>query len=214
MFFPLVGTLVGVLLAAVGAGGLQIGSPLVAGFLVTAAWALVTGGFHLDGLADTFDGLSGGRGDRIRTLEIMRDSRIGTHGAVALVLVLLGKVLVLADLLSIDGGTGLWMVPVAARAAAVPSIAWFRYARAEGLGLQMHRNVTAEGLVVAQAAALAALWLGGLDRWPVFAGAYAVTFGFALWTSRKLGGLTGDTYGAAIELSELVALVGLLSTAS
>lgn len=210
MFFPLVGTLIGVLLTAVGGLGLQLGSPLVAGFLVTLAWTLVTGGFHLDGLADTFDGLSGGRGDRARTLEIMRDSRIGTHGAVALVLVLLGKVLVASDLLANDGATGLWIVPVAARAAVVPSIAWFRYARAEGLGLQMHRNATAEGVMVSQAVALATLWLSGLDRWPAFAGGYTVAFGFSWWMSRKLGGLTGDTYGAALELSELAALVSLL----
>jgi len=213
MYFPLVGTLIGLLLTAAGGLGLKIGSPLVAGFLLTLAWTLVTGGFHLDGLADTFDGLSGGRGDRTRTLEIMRDSRIGTHGAVALVLLLLGKVFAAADLLSNDGGAGLWIVPVAARAAVVPIIAWFRYARSEGLGLQMHRHGSAEGVIVTQAIALGALWLSGLDGWPVFVGAYVFAFGFAWWVSRKLGGLTGDTYGAAIELSELAALVSLLGFA-
>jgi adenosylcobinamide-GDP ribazoletransferase len=213
MFFPVVGTLIGVLLAAAGAAGMSIGSPLVAGFGITLVWVLITGGFHLDGLADTFDGLSGGRADRARTLEIMRDSRIGTHGAVALVLLLFGKVVLTADLLQLAETGVIWVVPVAARAAVVPTVAWFRYARTEGLGLQMHRNATAETVMISQAVALAALWLAGIDHLPAFAATYAAVFAFSWWMSRKLSGLTGDTYGAAIEIGELAGLAGLLGFA-
>lgn len=210
MFFPVVGGAVGVLLAATASAGQSFGSPMVAAFFVVVVWTLLTGALHLDGLADTFDGLAGGRGDKERALEIMRDSRIGTHGAVALVLVLLGKTLVVADLIAKDGGGSLWVVPMAARATVVPAMAWFRYARPEGLGKDMKRNASAEAVAVSQAFMLAGLWFAGTEHWPAVAAAYGATLLTALVLSRKLGGLTGDIYGALIELSELAGLTGLL----
>lgn len=210
MFFPVVGAAVGVLLAATASAGESFGSPTVAAFFVIAVWTLLTGALHLDGLADTFDGLAAGRGDKERVLEVMRDSRIGTHGAVALVLVLLGKTLLVTDLVARDGGGSLWVVPMAARAAVVPAMAWFRYARPEGLGKDMKRNASAEAVGVAQAFMLAGLWLAGIEQWTAVAAAYGATLLIALVLSRKLGGLTGDIYGALIELSELAGLTGLL----
>ena len=92
----------------------------------------MTGGLHLDGVADVFDGLGGGHGDRERILRIMRDSRIGAHGATALVLVLAVKVAALAELL---GRGALWplvVAPAVARFAVVPLIVLLPYARRGG----------------------------------------------------------------------------------
>src|SRR5262249_40082429 len=97
-FFPLVGLLLGVVLAGMAwliPPGATAG---LVGVGLTALLAVLTGGFHLDGLADVFDGLGGGRGDRERMLAIMKDSRIGAHGAAALVLVLMGKAFALVGL--------------------------------------------------------------------------------------------------------------------
>ena len=209
-FFPVVGGGIGALLVAVVVGSSRVFTPNVAAFCVLVTWALITGGLHLDGLADTFDGLGGGRGDRARALQIMQDSRIGTHGAVALFLVLLGKFLVLADLMTHKGAGALWLAPLAARTAVVVVIALFRYARPDGLGKQMHDNARAHVLAIAHAFMLAGLWVAGFDRWPVVAAGHAAAVVFALWIKPKLGGLTGDTYGAIIEISELAALTALL----
>lgn len=205
-FFPLVGLAIGGVLFGVGKGAAPFLSPLVTAFLITLAWAWITGALHLDGLADTFDGLAGGRGDRTRTLEIMRDSRIGTHGAVALVLLLLGKVILTAELVGTQTQV-LWLIPVAARAAVVPAIAWFPYARLDGLGRAMHDHAGATSVLVAQVFLHATLLWVGLAHWPPVAAAFGVTALASVWFARKLGGLTGDTYGACIELAEAAALL-------
>src|SRR5262245_55001375 len=98
-FFPLVGLVLGLVLT--GLGSLMSGalSPPLAATLLVALLAGMTGGLHLDGVADVFDALGGGRGDRKRMLDIMRDSRIGAHGAAALVLLLLAKIFAVAQLL-------------------------------------------------------------------------------------------------------------------
>ncbi|MDX2024272.1 MAG: adenosylcobinamide-GDP ribazoletransferase [Deltaproteobacteria bacterium] len=204
-FFPLVGLVIGGLLFGVATLATPFVSPLGTAFLITGMWAWLTGGLHLDGLADTFDGLSGGRGDRARTLEIMRDSRIGTHGAVALVLLLIGKVTFTAELVGTQAQV-LCLVPAAARAAVVPAIACFPYARPDGLGRAMRDNAQRSGILISQLFLLATLLWVGFEQWPRVAAAFIATAATSLWLSRKLGGLTGDTYGACIELAELAAL--------
>ena len=208
-YFPVVGVVLGAVLFGVSQTAARFSSPLVTAFIITVVWAWITGGLHLDGLADTFDGLGGGRGDRTRALSIMRDSRIGTHGAVALILVLVGKVILTASLV---GTHMLWLIPLAARAAIVPAIAWLPYARPDGLGRAMHEHARVSGVVLSQAfLVMGLLWLG-LHHWPVAAAAYGVTALVAMWLTRKLGGLTGDTYGACIELAELAALLAAQHT--
>ena len=98
-FFPLVGLVLGLALAAAGAVAASELSPVVGAVLLAALLAALTGGLHLDGLADVFDAVGGGRGDRARMLELMRDSRIGAHGAVALVLLLAAKIAALTQVI-------------------------------------------------------------------------------------------------------------------
>jgi adenosylcobinamide-GDP ribazoletransferase len=181
----------------------------LAAALALAAWVAITGGLHLDGLADTVDGLSGGRGERARTLEIMRDSRIGAHGALALALLLMLKWAALERIFT-QSTRPLWLLaPLAARYAATALIALFPYARSAGLGGPFVGLVRGPALGLgAVPLVCSAAWLGPWAMLPV-AVALGVAFVLAWRAHKLLGGLTGDVYGAAIELAELGALLSL-----
>ncbi len=203
VWFPAVGALLGAIsFAAARAAGPHVSAATLAVALV-ALHAALTGGLHLDGLADTFDAWGGGRGDRERMLEIMRDSRIGAHGAAALALLLIAKVLAVHDLLA--RGT-LWPIaagPIAARWAVVPLIALFPYARPSGLGTPFHAERRLVHVLLATGLAAPAALLWGAPALRAGIAALAVQVGIALALAPRLGGLTGDVYGAAIEISEL-----------
>lgn len=213
-FFPLVGVLLGATLAAL-AWLLDGRLPAsVLAVLAAALLAIVTGALHLDGVADTFDALGAPGADRARMLEILRDSRIGAHGATALLLVVLLKVTALHAILA--GGHApvaatLIAFPALARFAAALVIVLFPYARTRGLGVAFHaharpRDVAAAGLV----AALAVLAAG---RASVLAALVAtgLVLLFVRRVAGRLGGVTGDVCGAAIELAEVLFLVVVLA---
>lgn len=206
-WFPLPGLLLG----ALAAGSAQVLSgrlaPGVLAALVVAGLAWLTGALHLDGLADVADGLGGGHGDAGRTLAIMRDSRIGAFGAVAVFLLLAVKVTAVAELVGQGSGWALLCAPALARFAAVPLVVLFPYARPEGLGRPFHDGGGPRELAVAGALAAAILACAGLRS--AFPAAAALTAAgvLAFAVRRRLGGLTGDVYGAAVELAETVFLV-------
>jgi adenosylcobinamide-GDP ribazoletransferase len=205
-WFPLAGAAMGLLVA--GAAYLARGhvpAPL-AGVLAAAALAWLSGGLHLDGLADLFDGLSGGHGDRDRILAIMRDGRIGAHGAAALVLVLLVKAAALAELAARGDPWMIAAAPAVARFAAVPLVVWFPYAREEGLGKAFRGTAGSREIAVAALLAAAALAPAVPRSLASATAALAVAGALALAVRRRLGGLTGDVYGAAIELAEVAFL--------
>lgn len=211
-WFPVVGVLVGAVGALAWWAGQALWGPWPAAIAAVAATVLVTGAFHEDGLADTFDGLGGSPG-RERALEIMKDSRLGSYGALAMVLVLLGRIAALAGLgaaapAALVGGHAL------ARFAPLPLIRWLPYARAEGAGRPFAGGVTDPGLVAAAlftAALTALLWgVAALVAW-LFAA--AVTLVLAAWFRRRLAGITGDTLGAVNQLVEVTALLVLLAVA-
>ena len=210
--FPLVGLLLG---AIAGAVALLLhpwcGVPLAALFGVLAL-ALLTGGFHLDGLADTCDGIFSAR-TRDRMLEIMRDSRLGTHGGLALIFVLVAKVLVVGELLLRD------IHPIAALAAAcavgrgmaVLLMYRHRYAREKGLGNLFIGKISLQQTLVTMAMAIAlATALLGLQGLRAALITLVLIWGLGWALKRTLGGQTGDTLGAAIELGELLFLLALL----
>jgi adenosylcobinamide-GDP ribazoletransferase len=206
-FFAGVGLLLGALLGSVAWLLAPLG-PRLSAAGVLAAWAFLTGALHLDGLADTVDGLSGGRGERARTLEIMRDSRIGAHGATALVLALALKWACLEALFE-EGQRTWWLVPVVARFLCTLLLASFSYARESGLGSAFARRVG--GLEVALGAlvvAPAVVW-AGLDFAVGALVGTACGMALALRVNRRLGGLTGDVHGAAIEVAEIGCLLAL-----
>ncbi len=209
-WFPLAGASMGLVVAA---AAHLVGRHLPAalgGVLAAAALAWMSGALHLDGLADTFDGLSGGRGDRERILAIMRDGRIGAHGATALLLVLLAKAAALAAILARGDLWPLVAAPAVARFAAVPLVVAFPYIRAEGLGKAFHGSAGIREIAVAAALAAAAIAPSAPASLAPSAAALVAAGALALRVRRRLGGLTGDVYGAAIEIAE----VAYLSTAA
>jgi adenosylcobinamide-GDP ribazoletransferase len=230
---PLVGALLAVPAAAVAVAARAAGTgPLVAAALAVAVLAWASGGLHLDGLADTVDGLAAARGDRGRALEVMRQGPVGPLGACALVLVLLVQVSALARCLAAgDGaGWGVWgalALPAAAAAgrAVLPLLCVHGVpaARAGGLGATVAGTVprpvaAAVPLVTAALAAVAVALAPGLlpGAGPVRV-ALAVLGGClvgALLAARaagRVGGVTGDVLGAGVEWGTTAALV-LLAT--
>lgn len=205
--FPLVGLLLGVLIGGI-ASVLPAALPADArGVVVVAVLALLTGGLHLDGLADVFDALGGGRGSRERMLAILDDPRTGAHGAAALGLALIAKVSAAGALIARHELALLVVAPVIARAAIVALVVGFPAARREGLGHAFHER--ARGVHLAGAAWLAAIvaaCAGGAVVVPALGG-LAVALGVALWMNRHLGGLNGDVHGAALELAEVTFLL-------
>ena len=212
--YPLVGALVG----GIGAGvyalarALGLGAP-VAAIWTLAALLLVTGGLHEDGLADTADGLGGGRSVE-RRLAIMRDSRIGSFGALALVLSCALRIAAIAALSPRVAVGTLVASGALGRAAMLLPLLLLRPARADGLGASLaNRPVAAgaAGLTLGAALALAVLPAG----WAAGALALAALGGLgAAWAARRLlGGYTGDVFGATSVVVECLILT-LLSMRS
>ena len=208
-FYPLVGLMLGCGLAAIDwllAGTLPAGAR--AAVLVTLL-AVATRGLHLDGLVDTFDGLLGGR-DVPHRLEIMRDPRAGSFGVAALVLVLLLKWSALTGLVPPLRRPGLLLVPALARYAMVVTAAAIPYARPEGLGAGYHRAARGMPLLAAGVtAAVASALLFGVAGLALLAVATATALMIGWWALRRVGGVTGDVYGAVCELTEAVMLLAL-----
>lgn len=207
LFFPAVGLVIGVLLAGLHAA-LWLTDPGVLAGLILAVWVLLTGGLHLDGLADTADAWIGGQGDRGRTLAIMKDPRSGPLAIVAVVLVLLNKFAALEFLLVGDAYAVLLFAPTLGRAFVVLLLITTPYVRSDGLGSPYVQYLPQSScgvlLVLVSAVAVASLgWQGG-----ALLGALGVGFlGMRRWLLNRLGGVTGDILGAACELAETVALL-------
>lgn len=206
-WFPAVGLLLGGTLAVIAQLGRGHISVELLALAVVAVLAALTGGLHLDGVADVFDGIAGGRGDRERTLAIMRDSRIGAFGAMALVFAVLAKVFAIASVVRTDASWALWTFPVAARWAVCPLVVCFPYARKEGLGRPFNGHARLIHLVLGTALASGVLAFAGAQTVAPAIAALAAAFALALWIQRRLGGLTGDVYGAAIEVAEIAFLI-------
>ena len=176
------------------------------GVVLVAVLALLTRGLHLDGLADTYDALAGGN-DRERRLEILRDPHVGAFGVVAVVLLLLAKV---SALVALPGESRLWtivLVPCLSRWAILVVMDRFPYVRQEGLGAPFLRGGSRRSLVVGSAVALlATVILTGPVGLLLGLAAGLVAWAVGAWAKRRIGGVTGDIYGAACETSEAVVL--------
>lgn len=207
-WYPYVGLLIGGILVGLSAVFDGRFPPAVTGVLLVIGEIVLTGGLHLDGLMDTADGLLSGR-DPERKLEIMKDSRVGAMGVIALVCLFSLKWALLSALVARDPLL-LLVMPAMGRAAVVWAIAKYPPARREGMGAVLAGRIHLSQLAVAGAAVLLplALW-----RWQGVV--MLVVCGLAAWRmlsgiSGKLGGLTGDTYGAVCEVTEVVFLLTAL----
>lgn len=213
-FFPWVGLVLGGLLLAADAVLGWLFSPLLSALLLVVLLVVLTGGLHLDGWMDTADGLFSGR-DRERILSIMKDSRVGAFGVLALVLLLLLKWGGLVELGN-ERGPLLLLMPVAGRIAMSGCVLFWPDARAGGgMGSLFHAPTEAEkqrfrppwrGVVSMLAASLVIWAVTGLIEWLVLWLAVAGGWVMASRIARRLGGLTGDVYGAVNEAVEVMAL--------
>ena len=208
--FPLIGAAIGLAAALVYWLGTMFGlSPLPAALLTVGATIWLTGGLHEDGLADCADGFGGGH-DREAKLAIMRDSRIGSYGVLALVIGVGLRVAALADLSVADGAAALVAAHAASRAAMPLLMALLEPARADGLAASLGRPSEA---VLAQAVILGVL-ICALMTGP-FPGIVALSFaalvlaGLETLARRRIGGYTGDVLGAAQQVSETAILLAL-----
>lgn len=208
--FPAVGLLIGASSVAAGAAAFYLFGTPVHAVVAVAVAALVTGGLHLDGFADTCDAMFSWR-DRSRRLEIMKDSRVGAMGVIALVLVIALKIAALLAL-GEHWWAGAMLAPAFGRWAAVYGIARFPAAKPDGLGSTVQSIAPGRQLEWAGALmALMALPLVFRDQWyaalPAMAAAVAMVHWLAATVSKSLGGLTGDVYGALSETGEVAALL-------
>jgi adenosylcobinamide-GDP ribazoletransferase len=204
-YFPVVGALIGVLAGAAFGIMTALTTPLLAAVTATALMALLTGALHLDGVADAADGLLGG-GDTARRLEVMRDPRLGSFGTTAVALVLIGSVAAIASMTPARAIVALVIAGAMSRLAMLAVIAFVPYVRQAGLGSAAWGGHRAFDLVLGSAFVVAV----SLLDWRHAAAAFVLVAITALTISalarRRIGGATGDVYGATAELCQLAAL--------
>ena len=206
-YMPVIGLLIGALLYAV---NLLIGryiSPLVNSLAIVSLYTIITGGLHIDGLADTADAVFSCR-DKDRMLEIMKDSRIGTFGVIGIILYISGMLILLSEV-----PQACFLFPLSGRGGAVLSCAMSGYARQSGLGKTIVEGTRARHVifsVVLSLGAMLALYLVTKDALSAIISAAALTASLICVVvitrsiSKKLSGITGDVVGFIIEVSSVL----------
>jgi adenosylcobinamide-GDP ribazoletransferase len=215
---PLAGGIVGGLGAAVFLIARKVGLPeIISATLAVAVEIVVTGGLHEDGLADVADGFGGGR-DRDAKLAIMRDSRVGTYGAIALCLILLLRIEAISTLARpyLEFATGAFVLAAAAaRAAALTPLIWASPARDDGAGasigvLDANVLIGAAVTLTLLATALGLLSLGLVRAFFACVVGTAIARLFVALAQRQIGGQTGDVCGATAVIVQVAVLLSLL----
>jgi adenosylcobinamide-GDP ribazoletransferase len=211
-FFPVVGLLIGIIIAAFDRVVSSIFPPLPTSVMTVIAMTAISGGLHMDGLADTADGFFSAR-PRERVLEIMRDSRIGVMGVLGVVFVIVLKVSVLISIFPPYRSGIIVLMPLAGRCSFVVIMTGLPYVRREG-GLATAFGVGRSWFNVLWTSAflLAAGWVTG--HWVgLTAGFSALLMAalFSVYCFRKIGGYTGDTLGAGCELTEIIPAIAALA---
>ena len=221
-FFPMVGAVLGIICAG-GVGALNFVTagnlPLLTGAVGFAASIVLTGGIHCDGLMDSADGLFSGR-EREKILAIMKDSRAGSFGVVAMILVAALDISALTELARLSTWflcAASYSAPIIGRLMMVVTIGAFPYARAEGMGKAFAQFTTRQTILTAAGEAILLLLPINLIGEMFFicaaaasAVALLVTWRFATFATGKIGGVTGDIYGAVTTLAETSALMTFL----
>ena len=201
-YYPLVGLVIGAVLAVASIVLRLIIPNLVAASLVVGLWAVITGALHLDGFADACDGLFA-TSTRERRLEILRDVHLGAFGAVGLILLLITKVTAVASLQTF---APLLLAPILGRWAMVYGAA-YPPARQEGMAVMFRAGLTRRELLIATALAAVSAAIFGWLGLAAFVGAFLVATVIARLALTRLGGLTGDIYGMICESVEVTTLL-------
>ena len=206
-FYPVIGLLIGSLL--VSSALLLIDLPLqIQSTLILTLWVLITGGLHLDGLADCADAWVGGLGSKQRSLGIMKDPAAGPIAVIVLLLVLLLKWSIINTILEKQAFEVLLLTPMAGRLTILILMLTTRYIRSGGMGEKIVANLSENSVKV--------ITLSGLLISIYYLGVLPIVFMLIMifiisqQANKRLGGVTGDVYGAAVELVEVGVLLGVM----
>ncbi|MCP3852081.1 MAG: adenosylcobinamide-GDP ribazoletransferase [Gammaproteobacteria bacterium] len=212
VFYPLVGALIGLLFFLLSEVILffstDFSSEVLAAILLSV-WVLITGGLHLDGLADSADAWVGGLNDRDRTLEIMKDPYCGPIAVAVIVLVLLVKWAAISQLLNTGHSVFLIVVPMLSRSLIIVLFMTTSYVRDSGLGNAFLDHLPEEKFLWSSLLISGFFYLFFGSIISLMLVAVAVVF-LRVMMMERIGGMTGDTVGATVEIAEAIALIGLL----
>lgn len=207
VFFPLVGAVLGWCGAAIYLPGSDLLSPGLASLLVVGFWAAVTGALHEDGLADVADAFRAHRPPE-RILAILKDSRIGTYGALAACFSVLVRWQAIGAL-----ATGVLPAFVASQTvsrAAMVALAWVSRPAGGGMGADFCRELSSTAALIAVAQAVAAaLWCGRRAGVLILAATAVIVILARGYFHRRIGGVTGDCLGATAQVTECATLLVL-----
>lgn len=217
LFYPIVGAIIGLLLFAASwlltlspSHDILSTAPNLAAALVLIIWVSLTGALHLDGLGDSADAWLGGGRDKQRSLEIMQDPRAGTAAVVTIALLLLVKFTALAHLFSHHELWSLLLAPVLGRSAALALLLTTPSARPEGFAAQvtkhLPRNTTGSIII---SISLLMVFVSPINGSLLLLSTVVMTWLMRRVMLKRLGGTTGDTCGALVEITEASFLVSL-----
>ncbi len=207
LFYPIIGLMIGSILVLIAQFISHIPISIQA-ILILTIWVMLTGGLHLDGLADCADAWVGGLGSKQRSLEIMKDPAAGPIAVTVLILVLLLKWTMISHLIETQAFGVLLFTPMLGRLAILILMLLTNYIRASGIGEVLNANYPKRiGLAISLFGLLVSMYYLGL---------LAISFMLLTLiiirhqTNTRLGGATGDVYGATVELVEVSLLLGVV----
>jgi adenosylcobinamide-GDP ribazoletransferase len=202
-WFPVVGLIVGAIVAAGGWTGARI-DPWTGALAALILWVAVTGALHLDGLGDIADASGAAHKDRERLLAVLGDPRVGSFAVVAIALQLIAKLVLLHALIEREAFVAIALIPFAAR---IGPLVWSRALPDlhAGLGSRFRNAVRPADFAVWGVLLLAAAWVS-----PSLLAAPMIFLGWGWWLMRKIGGISGDGHGAGIEIGESLLLAAAL----
>lgn len=209
-YYPMVGLLLGVLLYGASWLGDYLAPPTLAAVLLFAFWIFLTGGLHIDGWMDLADGMGSNR-DRQRTLEIMKDSRTGSMGVIAVLLLFMLKGVSIYHLMENEAFLLFLLPPLAARFFLVAAIWFWPYISEKGMATGLKKGLS-PWMVVAGFLVTGGIFyvVDNVAGLLVFLVTIMISWLFIRMVLKRLGGLTGDVYGALVEWTEMVVLVLLV----
>lgn len=209
IFFPFVGIVLGLTLTCISFILKPLFSPLTISVLIVFLWILFTGGLHLDGLSDLFDGLGGK--NREDSLRIMKDSNIGAFGALSLIAIIILKITFLFEIISNSNNSFIYpliLAPGWGRLFELLVIRFFKSARPEGMGNFFKKEIRErEWIIPLVLLLILTIYLLTYKSLIFLTILSVVIFLFSKKISKRLGGLTGDCYGAICEISEFMFLL-------
>ncbi|WP_238882207.1 adenosylcobinamide-GDP ribazoletransferase [Clostridium sp. YIM B02551] len=204
-FFPLVGLIVGVLEAAIFYIGSRVFPFNISIFITVISHVVITGAIHIDGLGDTIDGIFSGR-SKEKILEIMKDSRVGTFGALGIIFLIVGKISTLSSINPIEVYKGIILAPIISRTLITLLMYKRKYAREkEGMGDLFIGVLEKKNFVIALLTGITLISIIGRKKGVILLIiCFFFTILFRNYIEKRIGGVTGDILGASVELNELL----------